>query len=96
VLSWRPAPSPLRLVARLGPMLISGTALSRRSAGSEHTAGAVTLALLFGLYRLVFGVSQITMGIEAEHGEGSAFRHGRRRLNRASDRDATCAHSKTL
>jgi uncharacterized membrane protein HdeD (DUF308 family) len=26
--------------------------------------GAVTLALLFGLFALIYGVSQITMGIE--------------------------------
>jgi uncharacterized membrane protein HdeD (DUF308 family) len=33
-----------------------------------HTAhaqnGAVTLALLFGLFALIYGVSQITMGVE--------------------------------
>jgi uncharacterized membrane protein HdeD (DUF308 family) len=33
--------------------------------GARPDVGAVTLALLFGLYSLVFGVSQITMGIEA-------------------------------
>lgn len=33
--------------------------------GARPDIGAVTLALLFGLYSLVFGVSQITMGIEA-------------------------------
>jgi hypothetical protein len=33
---------------------------------------------------MVFGVSQVTVGIDAEYGEGSAFGHGRRRLNRAS------------
>jgi uncharacterized membrane protein HdeD (DUF308 family) len=35
--------------------------------GARPGIGAVTLALLFGLYRLVFGVSQITMGIEARN-----------------------------
>jgi uncharacterized membrane protein HdeD (DUF308 family) len=33
--------------------------------GARPDIGAVTLALLFALYSLVFGVSQITMGIEA-------------------------------
>lgn len=33
--------------------------------GARPDIGAVTLALLFGLYSMVFGVSQITMGIEA-------------------------------
>jgi uncharacterized membrane protein HdeD (DUF308 family) len=29
--------------------------------------GAVTLALLFGLFSLIYGVSQITLGIDARH-----------------------------
>jgi uncharacterized membrane protein HdeD (DUF308 family) len=29
--------------------------------------GAVTLALLFGLYALIYGVSQITAGIQVRH-----------------------------
>jgi uncharacterized membrane protein HdeD (DUF308 family) len=29
--------------------------------------GAVTLALLFGLFTLIYGFSQITMGIELRH-----------------------------
>jgi uncharacterized membrane protein HdeD (DUF308 family) len=37
--------------------------------GARPDIGAVTLALLFGLYSLVFGVSQITMGIEARNTE---------------------------
>ena len=33
--------------------------------------GAVTLALLFGLYSLIFGVSEIVLGAELRHsGEG--------------------------
>jgi uncharacterized membrane protein HdeD (DUF308 family) len=30
-------------------------------------AGAVTLALLFGLYSLIYGFSQITAGIQVRH-----------------------------
>jgi uncharacterized membrane protein HdeD (DUF308 family) len=33
--------------------------------------GAVTLALLFGLYSMIFGVSQITMGIQARQTGGT-------------------------
>ncbi|HEX9352333.1 MAG TPA: DUF308 domain-containing protein [Streptosporangiaceae bacterium] len=33
--------------------------------------GAVTLALLFGLYSMIFGVSQITMGIDARRTGGT-------------------------
>jgi uncharacterized membrane protein HdeD (DUF308 family) len=33
--------------------------------------GAVTLALLFGLYSLIYGFSQITVGIELRHAGGS-------------------------
>ena len=33
--------------------------------------GAVTLALLFGLYSMIFGVSQITMGIQARQTSGT-------------------------
>jgi uncharacterized membrane protein HdeD (DUF308 family) len=33
--------------------------------------GAVTLALLFGLYSMIFGVSQITMGIDAHRTGGT-------------------------
>ena len=29
--------------------------------------GAVTLALLFGLYALIYGFSQITIGIQVRH-----------------------------
>ena len=29
--------------------------------------GAVTLALLFGLYSLIFGASEITLGVELRH-----------------------------
>jgi uncharacterized membrane protein HdeD (DUF308 family) len=29
--------------------------------------GAVTLALLFGLFSIIYGVSQITMGVELRH-----------------------------
>ena len=29
--------------------------------------GAVTLALLFGLYALIYGFSQITLGIQVRH-----------------------------
>jgi uncharacterized membrane protein HdeD (DUF308 family) len=29
--------------------------------------GAVTLALLFGLYALIYGVSQITVGVQVRH-----------------------------
>ena len=29
--------------------------------------GAVTLALLFGLFSLIYGFSQITLGIDARH-----------------------------
>jgi hypothetical protein len=29
--------------------------------------GAVTLALLFGLYTLIYGFSQITVGIQVRH-----------------------------
>ena len=31
---------------------------------AHPNVGAVTLALLFGLFSLIYGVSQITMGIE--------------------------------
>ena len=31
---------------------------------ARPNVGAVTLALLFGLFSLIYGVSQITMGIE--------------------------------
>ena len=41
----------------------------RRSAGSDHTTGVVTLVLLLALDHQVFGVSQITMGIEARNTE---------------------------
>jgi uncharacterized membrane protein HdeD (DUF308 family) len=34
--------------------------------------GAVTLALLFGLYALIYGVSQITVGIQVRHLGGDA------------------------
>ena len=33
--------------------------------------GAVTLALLFGLYSLIFGVSEIMVGYELRHSGGS-------------------------
>jgi len=33
--------------------------------------GAVTLALLFGLYSMIFGISEITMGIEARRTGGA-------------------------
>jgi uncharacterized membrane protein HdeD (DUF308 family) len=39
---------------------------------SRPDVGAVTLALLYGLYSLVYGVSQIVMGIQARH-DGSAL-----------------------
>jgi uncharacterized membrane protein HdeD (DUF308 family) len=31
---------------------------------AHPNVGAVTLALLFGLFALIYGISQITMGIE--------------------------------
>jgi len=31
---------------------------------ARPNVGAVTLALLFGLFSLIYGVSQITMGVE--------------------------------
>jgi uncharacterized membrane protein HdeD (DUF308 family) len=33
--------------------------------------GAVTLALLFGLYSLIYGFSQITAGVQLRHVGGS-------------------------
>jgi uncharacterized membrane protein HdeD (DUF308 family) len=33
--------------------------------------GAITLALLFGLYSLIFGVSEIRLGYELRHSGGS-------------------------
>lgn len=39
--------------------------------GARPDVGAVTLALLFGLYSLIFGVSEIVLGAEMRHsGEG--------------------------
>jgi uncharacterized membrane protein HdeD (DUF308 family) len=39
---------------------------------SRPGVGAVTLALLFGLYSLIYGFSQITTGIQLRHLSGSA------------------------
>jgi uncharacterized membrane protein HdeD (DUF308 family) len=44
--------------------------------------GAVTLALLFGLYALIYGFSQISLGIQVRHLGGdvqslSELRHAR-------------------
>ena len=45
--------------------------------------GAVTLALLFGLYSLIYGVSLIVMGIQGRSSAGDpALGHGRRGLTR--------------
>jgi len=33
--------------------------------------GAITLALLFGLYSLIFGVSEIVLGVELRHSRGN-------------------------
>jgi len=38
---------------------------------ARPNVGAVTLALLFGLYSLIYGFSQITAGIELRHLGGS-------------------------
>ena len=38
---------------------------------SRPDVGAVTLALLFGLYSLIYGFSQITAGIQIRHLGGS-------------------------
>jgi uncharacterized membrane protein HdeD (DUF308 family) len=37
--------------------------------------GAVTLALLFGLYTLIYGFSQITAGIQVRHLGGDVRSH---------------------
>ena len=34
---------------------------------ARRGVGAVTLALLFGLYSLIYGFSQITAGVQARH-----------------------------
>lgn len=37
---------------------------------ASPSVGAVTLALLFGLFSLIFGVSEITLGVELRHSGG--------------------------
>ena len=44
--------------------------------------GAVTLALLFGFYALIYGVSQISLGIQVRHLGGNA--ESRPRLHHAA------------
>jgi uncharacterized membrane protein HdeD (DUF308 family) len=39
---------------------------------SRPGVGAVTLALLFGFYSLIYGFSQITAGVQLRHLGGSA------------------------